>query len=231
MVQSYVPEASPIGWTCKVFNRENVIAEFQSGFLFGKVIGTREELQYPGCCTQWEMSDVRTSYSQEPLIEKSGEQCDGRGLYGKRVCPQSHSWEEVGLGKQRENEIGESLLLPLLFPSRLWESRDRKEGWERVYQAKRINFHSSICISVIKGIILLYSFNEYDSITTTTKGHVEPWVSHEQHNKDIISKFLIHYHKSICLKRISLDGFVNASHKLNLIKSKIHLKERILRTY
>lgn len=77
---------------------------------------------------------------------------------------------------------------------------------------------------MIKGIILLYSFNEYDSITIT-KGHVEPWISHELHNKDIISKFLIHYHKSICLKRISLDGFVNASHKLNLIKSKIHLKE------
>ena len=118
-------QSQPCKLDMKVLNRGNVVPEFQSGFLFGEVIGTREELRYPDCCTQWEMSDVRTSYSQESLTEKTGGQCDGRGLYGKRVSLWSHSWEEGELGKQRENEIGESLLLPLLFPSRLWEIWDK----------------------------------------------------------------------------------------------------------
>lgn len=37
------------------------------------------------------------------------------------------------LGKQKENEIGDSLLLSLLFPSRLWGSRDRKEVAKREF--------------------------------------------------------------------------------------------------
>lgn len=73
----------------------------------------------------------------EPLAgQEPGEQCDG-----------AFAWQRAGQpaagGEQRAGVSAEAVLL-LSFFSRVWEHGDRKEAWEKVLSAQRINFPSSI---------------------------------------------------------------------------------------